>query len=160
MRYHHGSQCENRRALTKILIMIVLDTNIISELMRDGPQQTVLTWFDVQPTSSLFVTTITKAEILTGIALLPDGRRKNGLTKSADRVFTALFAGRILAFDSDAASFYAEIFAQRYAVGRPISQADCQIAAIARSYDASIATRNVSDFEGVEIELINPWSDP
>ena len=138
--------------------MIVLDTNVISELMRNSPQQAVLTWFDTQSTSSLFVTTVTEAEILTGIALLPDGRRRSGLAESADRLFTALFAGRILVFDSDAANIYAEIFAQRYASGRPISQADCQIAAIARSREASIATRNVADFEGVEIDLVNPWS--
>ncbi len=138
--------------------MIVLDTNVISELMRGSPQQTVLTWFDAQPTSSLFVTTVTEAEILTGIALLPDGRRRSGLAESADRVFTALFAGRILVFDSDAASIYAEIFVQRHAAGRPISQADCQIAAIARSRGASLATRNVTDFEGIEVELINPWT--
>jgi predicted nucleic acid-binding protein len=71
-----------------------------------------------------------------------------------------LFAGRILVFDSDAANIYAEIFAQRHAAGRPINQADCQIAAIARSREASIATRNVADFEGVEIELVNPWLNP
>jgi predicted nucleic acid-binding protein len=137
--------------------MIVLDTNVISELMRDSPQQTVLTWFGAQPASSLFVTTVTEAEILTGIALLPDGRRRSGLAESADRVFTALFAGRILVFDSDAANIYAEIFAQRHAAGRPISQADCQIAAIARSREAAISTRNVTDFEGVGVELIDPW---
>ena len=137
--------------------MIVLDTNVVSELMRDSPQQTVLDWFGVQPASSLFVTTVTEAEILTGIALLPYGRRRHGLSEAAARVFTTLFAGRILVFDSDAANIYAEIFAQRHASGRPISQADCQIAAIARSRDAALATRNVSDFEGVEVEIINPW---
>ena len=140
--------------------MVVLDTNVSSELMRGSPQQAVLTWFDAQPTSSLFVTTVTEAEILTGIALLPDGRRRSALAESADHVFTVLFAGRILVFDSDAANIYAEIFAQRHAAGRPINQADCQIAAIARSREASIATRNVADFEGVEIELVNPWLNP
>ena len=138
--------------------MIVLDTNVVSELMRDGPQQAVRAWFRAQSASSLFVTTVTEAEILTGIALLPDGRRKNGLAESADRVFTVLFAGRILVFDSDAANIYAEIFAQRHAAGRPISQADCQIAAIACSREASIATRNVTDFEGIAVKLIDPWA--
>ena len=118
-----------------------------------------LTWFDAQPTSSLFVTTVTEAEILTGIALLPDGRRRSGLVDLRCRVFTVLFTGRILVFDSDAANIYAKIFAQQHTSGRPISQADCQIAAIARSREASIATRNVTDFEGVEVELINPWSN-
>lgn len=137
--------------------MIVLDTNVVSELMRGSPQQTVLAWFGAQSPSSLFVTTVTEAEILTGIALLPYGRRQRGLSEAATRVFTTLFAGRILVFDSDAANIYAEIFAQRHAAGRPISQADCQIAAIARSREASIATRNVTDFEGIEVELIDPW---
>ncbi len=143
--------------MTNILAMIVLDTNVVSELMRDSPQQAVLTWLRAQPATGLFVTTVTEAEILTGIALLPDGRRQRGLSAAAARVFAVLFVGRILVFDSDAANIYAEIFAQRYASGRPISQADCQIAAIARSREASIATRNVRDFEGVGVELIDPW---
>ena len=105
------------------------------------------------------MTTVTEAEILTGIALLPYGRRQHGLSEAAARVFTTLFAGRILVFDSDAANIYAEIFAQRHAAGRPISQADYQIAAIARSREASIATRNVRDFEGVGVEFIDPWSN-
>ena len=138
--------------------MIVLDTNVVSELMRDSPEQAVLAWFGTQPASSLFVTTVTEAEILSGIALLPYGRRRRGLSEAAARVFTTLFAGRILVFDSDAANIYAEIFAQRHAAGRPISQADCQIAAIARSRGASLATRNVTDFEAIEVELINPWT--
>ena len=138
--------------------MIVLDTNVVSELMRDSPQQTVLAWFSTQPASNLFVTTVTEAEILAGIALLPYGRRRRGLSEAAARVFTTLLAGRILVFDSDAANIYAEIFAQRHAAGRPISQADCQIAAIARSREAAIATRNVTDFEGVGVELIDPWA--
>ena len=139
--------------------MIVLDTNVVSELMRDSPHQTVRAWFSDQPASSLFVTTVTEAEILTGIALLPPGRRRRGLSEAAARVFATLLTGRILVFDSDAANIYAEIFAQRHEAGRPMSQADCQIAAIARSRSASIATRNITDFEGIGVELINPWSD-
>ncbi len=138
--------------------MIVFDTNVISEFMKDNPNQMVLDWFDAQSTDDLFVTTVTEAEILTGIALLPDGRRKNNLLEFADNIFTSLFIGRVLVFDSDAANIYAEIFAQRYAAGRPISQADCQIAAIARSHGAAVATRNVADFEGIDVELINPWT--
>ena len=138
--------------------MIVFDTNVISEFMKDNPNQMVLDWFDAQSTNDLFVTTVTEAEILTGIALLPDGRRKNNLLEFADNIFTSLFIGRILVFDSNAANIYAEIFAQRYAAGRPISQADCQIAAIARSHEAAVATRNITDFEGIDVELINPWT--
>ncbi len=137
--------------------MIILDTNVVSELMRDSPQQTVLIWIGDQPVSSLFVTTVTEAEILTGIALLPYGRRRRDLSDAADRVFATLFVGRILGFDSDAANIYAEIFAQRHAAGSPISHVDCQIAAIARSHGAAVATRNITDFEGVGVELINPW---
>lgn len=138
--------------------MIVFDTNVISEFMKDNPNQMVLDWFDAQSTNDLFVTTVTEAEILTGIALLPDGRRKNNLLEFADNIFTSLFIGRVLVFDSNAANVYAEIFAQRYAAGRPISQADCQIAAIARSHGAAVATRNITDFEGIDVELINPWA--
>ncbi len=137
--------------------IIVLDTNVISELMRDNPDQLVVDWLDTQPSNSLYISSITEAEILTGIALLPDGRRKNKLFELADDVFTFLFTGRVLAFDSNAASTYAEIFAKRQTLGKPISQADCQIAAIALSQEATIATRNVTDFEGIEVNLINPW---
>ena len=138
--------------------MIVLDTNVISELMRDNPDQVVVNWFDTQHTNSLSITTITQAEILTGIELLPDGRRKNNLFQLADYFFISIFIGRVLVFDSSAAAAYAEIFAQRQTLGRPIGQSDCQIAAIARSHRAAVATRNVTDFEGIEVELINPWA--
>ena len=125
--------------------------------MRDNPNQAVVNWFDAQPTKSLFTTAITEAEILTGIELLPDGRRKNNLFQLAHYFFTSVFIGRVLVFDSKGASAYAEISAQRQALGRPISQSDCQIAAIARSQGAAVATRNVTDFEGIGVELINPW---
>ena len=127
--------------------------------MRDNPDQVVVDWFDAQHTNSLSTTTITQAEILTGIELLPDGRRKNNLFELANYFFTSIFIGRVLVFDSDAASAHAEISAQRQTQGRPISQSDCQIAAIARSHGAAVATRNVTDFEGVGVELINPWSN-
>ena len=138
--------------------MIILDTNVVSELMRDSQEQRVLAWLDAQPTNRLFVTTITQAEILTGIALLPDGRRRHGLAEATERVFAVLFAGRILPFGSNAARAYATIFARRRTTGRPIGQADCQIAAIASSREAAIATRHVADFEGVDVALLNPWT--
>ena len=125
--------------------------------MHDNPDQTVVDWFDAQHINSLSTTTITQAEILRGIELLPDGRRKNNLFQLANYFFTSIFIGRVLVFDSNAASAYAEISAQRQAIGRPISQSDCQIAAIARSHGAAVATRNVTDFERVGVELINPW---
>ena len=138
--------------------MIVLDTNVVFELMRGSPQLEVLAWLDEQPANTLFVTTITEAEILTGIALLPVGRRSRGLAAAAERAFGVLFVERILPFDSDAARAYAEIVASRRAAGHPIGQADCQIAAVARSQGAAIATRDVNDFEGCGIDVMNPWS--
>ncbi len=137
--------------------MIVLDTNVVSELMRASPPPEVLAWLDAQPTSTLFVTTITEAEVLTGIAILPEGRRRRGLTAAAERVFGVLFSERILPFDSAAAHAYAAIVASRRTAGHPISQADCEIASIARSRGAAVATRDVKGFQGCEIEVINPW---
>ena len=138
--------------------MFVLDTNVVSELMRERPQPRVLAWLDGQLTSMLFVTAITEAEVRTGIAILPDGERRRGLAAAADRAFGVLFAERILPFDSDAASAYATIAAERRAAGRPMSHADCQTAAVARSRGASVVTRDVDDFEGCGIDLTNPWS--
>ena len=137
--------------------MIVLDTSVVSELMRWDPQAEVLAWLDVQPTSTLFVTAVTEAEILTGIALLPEGRRQRGLRAAAERLFGVLFEERILPFDSAAAHAYAPITADRRASGSPISQADCEIAAIARSLGASVATRDEKGFRECGIEVVNPW---
>lgn len=128
--------------------MFVLDTNVVSELMRERPTPKVLGWVDEQFTSSLFVTSVTEAEIRTGIAILPVGERRSGLAAAAERLFGVFFAERILPFDSDAAQAYATLAAERRTAGRPISQFDCQIAAVARSNGASIVTRDVDGFEG------------
>ena len=136
--------------------MVVVDTNVISELMRDRPSRIVLAWFDAQPPSTLFMTSVVEAEIRTGLALLPAGRRRRGLAAAAERAFE-LFTDRILPFDRPAARVYAAIYANCRAAGRPITQADCQIAAIARSRDAVVATRNVAHFHGTEVEVIDPW---
>ena len=138
--------------------MIVLDTPIVSELMRDRPRADVLGWLDEQPTRALFVTAVTEAEVLTGIAILPEGRRKRILADAAVRAFGGLLSGRVLPFDSAAAQTYSVIAAARRAAGRPISQSDGQIAAIARSRNMAIATRNVRDFEDMGIDLIDPWT--
>ena len=139
--------------------MIVLDTNVVSELMRSTPRSEVLSWLDDHLTSSLFVTAVTEAEILTGIALVPSGARQRDLENAAARALNVLFAGRILPFDSEAAHAYAMIATDRRAAGHPINQADCQIAAIARSRGASVATRDVDGFDGCGIDVINPWAD-
>ncbi len=138
--------------------MFVLDTNVVSELMRDQPHSAVLQWVDDQPTTSLFVTAITEAEIRTGIAILPSGERRQRLAAAAERAFGILFDERILPFGSEAAQAYAVIASNRRSAGRPIGHADCQIAAIARSAGASVATRDVEGFDGCGIDVMNPWS--
>lgn len=139
--------------------MVLLDTNVVSELMRDAPSAEVLSWMDEQPTRELFVTAVTEAEVRTGIAVLPDGARRRGLADAAERTLGELFAGRILPFDSGAARAYADIAAASRAAGRPVSQSDCQIAAIARSRGMAVATRNVRDFADAGVDVINPWTD-
>ena len=139
--------------------MFVLDTNVVSELMRERPDPVVLGWMDKQLTDTLLVTAVTEAEIRTGIAILPEGERRRGLAAAAERLFGVLFAERVLPFDSDAAQAYATLAAERRAAGRPMSQADCQIAATALSRGVPVATRDVGGFEGCGIDVINPWAD-
>jgi hypothetical protein len=138
--------------------VIVLDTNVVSELMRAAADENVLGWVASQPATSLYTTSITQAEILHGIALLPPGKRRDALEAAAEAMFRDDFAGRILPFGSDAARPYARIAADRRRGGRPISQFDAQIAAIARSAGAVIGTRNTSDYEGCGVKLVNPWN--
>ena len=137
--------------------MFVFDTNVVSELMREGGSTRVRGWVDRQLSSSLYTTTITEAEILAGIAYLPDGERRRSLSGAAERAFGVMFAGRVLPFDREAAQAYASIAAARRAVGHPISHADCQIAAIARSVGASVVTRDSDGFQGCGVDVINPW---
>lgn len=137
--------------------MIVLDTNVISEAMRPSPSAMVAAWMARENADSLFTTAVTEAEILLGVAILPNGRRKLDLENAAQRVM-ALFSGRILPFDSVAAQTFADIVAERRRIGRPINDFDAQIAAIARSRKAVLATRNVCDFDDAGVTVINPWS--
>jgi predicted nucleic acid-binding protein len=137
--------------------MIVLDTNVISELMRPQSNIEVYQWVASQPISNLFTTTITQAEILYGIALLPSGKRQKALSQAAQLMFQEDFSGRILPFDEKAAISFAQIATQRRRMGKPISQADAQIASICNSCQATLATRNIADFEDCGIDLINPW---
>lgn len=137
--------------------MILLDTNVVSELMKPVPADRVKRWTASQPPPSLYTTRITQAEILHGIMLLPAGRRHTSLEAAAEAMFAEDFNGRVLAFGSDAARLYARIAADRRRAGRPISQFDAQIAAIAPSTGAAIATRNVVDYDGCGIRIINPW---
>jgi len=137
--------------------MVVLDTNVISEMMRAAPDPAVLAWLDGQMAAGMFVTAVTEAEIRFGIARLPSGSRRDGLTVAADTAFDELFRGRVLSFDRHAPRAHPAIAAHRFAIGRPISQFDCQIAAIARSRGASVATRNVADFAETGVAIVNPW---
>ena len=137
--------------------MIVLDTNVVSELMKAAPDPRVRAWVAAQPATSLYTTSITQAEILHGVALLPSGRRRLALEAAAQAMFRDDFGGRVLAFGSDAAEPYARVAADRRRAGRPISQFDAQIAAIARASGAAIATRDTDDYEGCGVKLIDPW---
>jgi predicted nucleic acid-binding protein len=138
--------------------MIVLNTNVLSEALRPSPDTSVLDWLAKQPRASLFTTTVTRGEILYGIRLLSDGKRRRGLWDAAVKIFSDDLAGQVLSFDNDAADMYAEIAASRRSVGKPISQFDAMIVAMARSRGASLATRNVKDFDDCGVEVVNPWA--
>jgi len=137
--------------------MILLDTNVLSELMRAKPVPEVLAWVDAQPSGKLFICAITVAEILYGIARMPDGKRKQGLLELATLMFEEDFAGRILPFDTEAAVHYAGLAAESEAKGKVVDMADGQIAAIAALHDARVATRNVRNFDYLGVPVINPW---
>lgn len=137
--------------------MIVLDTDVVAEMMRDAPDHTVLAWTD-SVVGRLYTTAVTLAEVGYGIARLPEGRRKDRFTATAAQVF-ADFDEVVLPFDARAARRYAEIVADRERSGRPITAADAQIAAICASRRATLATRNTSGFEATGIELVNPWNE-
>jgi predicted nucleic acid-binding protein len=138
--------------------MIVLDTNVLSEILRPNPEPRVTEWLSDQPRSSVFTTTITRGEILYGIRVLPAGKRRDGLWDAAMKIFDIDLAGQVLSFDSLAADEFAEISSTRRAAGRPIAQFDAQIAGITRSRGAQLATRNVRDFDVCGFDVINPWS--
>jgi predicted nucleic acid-binding protein len=126
--------------------------------MRPSPSAAVERWIAARPASSLFTTTITQSEILYGVALLPRGRKRSSIEQAVEAMFEEDFAGRLLPFDSAAARAFAPIAVGRRKAGRPITQLDAQIAAIAHSRNAAIATRNVADFEGCGIVVHDPWA--
>lgn len=137
---------------------ILLDTKLLSELMRAEPHAGVLAWFERQQAAVLYTTAITRAEILLGIALLPAGKRQESLAAAAELMFEKDFVQRCLPFDQTAAAEYALLVAARIRSGRPISTEDGQIAAIALSHGMRLATRNGKDFEGIAgLVVLNPW---
>jgi toxin FitB len=138
--------------------MIVLDTNVVSELMRAEPEPAVLSWLRQRSGDSLYTTTVTVAEIRYGIARLPEGRRRDSLHQAADEIFAA-FPRQVLPFDLAAAGAYADVATVRENLGSPIDGFDAQIAAICRSQAAVLATRNTKDFIDIGIAVVNPWQE-
>ena len=136
---------------------ILLDTNVVSELLRKQPDPAVLAWMAAQPAETLCVSAVTQAEMLLGARLLPAGKRRQQLQAALDGMFAVDFKARVWPFDGAAAALFADIVAARRAAGTPISQFDAQIAATARLRGAVLATRNTADFEGCGLMLHNPW---
>ncbi len=137
---------------------VLLDTNVVSELMRKVPDSAVAVWAAGQPLEDLFFSAVGEAELRYGAAVLPAGRRRETLVSDIERMLSEAFGKRVLPFDSGAARAYADIAAMRRSVGRPVAPADCQIAAIARFRRMAVATRNVRDFEDADIEVLDPWA--
>jgi len=138
-------------------VSTLLDTNVLSELLRAAPDPAVMAWVIAQPAESLFVTSVTEAEMRLGARLIPAGKRRQLLERALTAMFTEDFAGRIRPFDTAAVPGYVEVVWKRRAAGRPISQFDAQIAAIAMRHGDKLATRNVSDFDGCGLSLVDPW---
>ncbi len=139
--------------------MIIVDTNVVSEAMKQAPSPAVIKWLNKQDSLMLYLCTITIGEICYGMGVLPAGKRRNALQKSFEFMLDHAFENRILIFDEKAAKLYGEIMSERRRGGRPMAMADGQIAAIARSNSFAIATRNVRDFDGCGMELINPFTE-
>ena len=139
--------------------MIILDTNVLSEALKPVPSAVVLRWLAAQAASAVFTTTITMAEVLYGVEALPPGKRRTRLLAAVEKMFAEEFEGRVLPFDEDAARAFAGIVASRDRAGRPISQFDAMIAALARSHRAAVATRNTADFDHCGIQVIDPWTE-
>ena len=139
--------------------MLILDTNVISELPRENPDASVKTWWDGQTLVELYTTSVVEAELLSGAYLLPAGRRRERLSESIENFLISFFDSRVLPFGRASAFAYAQIMARRRAIGRPMDghELDCIIASIACANDATVATRNVRDFTDCGIEIIDPW---
>ena len=137
---------------------VLLDTNVVSELMRRAPDPVVAVWAAGHRLEDLFFSAGGEAELRYGAAILPAGQRRETLLSDIERMIAEAFGSRVLPFDSGAARAYAEIAAMRRSAGRPVGPSDCQIAAIARSRHMAVATRNVRDFEDVDIEVVDPWA--
>ncbi|MHB8346058.1 MAG: PIN domain-containing protein [Acidiferrobacterales bacterium] len=139
--------------------MIILDTNVVSEPMKPNGNPTVQTWLDQQAAETLYLTTTSLSELLVGIEMLPDGKRKEGLDVALSELVMRLFGSRILSFDQQAAMAYASLIGRARAGGCLISVADGQIAAIAAVHGFSVATRDIAPFVAAGVPVINPWEE-
>ena len=137
---------------------ILLDTNVVSELLRPSPNPAVEGWVANREAAELHFSAVGEAELLYGVAVLPAGRRRDALADAIEAILREDFENRVLPFDRGAAREYADIGAARRAAGRPFAPADCQIAAIARSRGLAVATRNTRDFLGMGLDLFDPWA--
>ncbi len=137
--------------------MIILDTNVISEPLRQSPKSRVIEWIDAQALETLYLSTITVAELRFGMAMLPAGKRRERLQQDLEKQILPIFAGRVLPFDMPASQAYSELMAKARAVGLAISAADGYIAAIAATNGMMVATRDIRPFEAAGIDVINPW---
>ena len=138
--------------------MLLLDTNVVSELMRASPDPVVEAWTASHAVADLYFSAIGEAELRYGAAIMPEGRRRDTLLSDIETMLRDAFGNRILPFDREDASAYATIAAARRFAGRPVAPADCQIAAMARTRGLAVATRNVGDFEEMGVDLIDPWT--
>jgi predicted nucleic acid-binding protein len=138
--------------------VIVLDTNVLSEATRISPSDAVMRWLAGVSPLELYTTAITEAEMRYGLLSMPAGRRRTQLAEEIDRIFDNDFSGRVVSFDGAAAREFADIVVTREKSGRPIQNMDAQIAAIARTHGALVATRDVEDFADCGIRVINPWT--
>jgi predicted nucleic acid-binding protein len=137
--------------------MILLDTNVVSEAMRLNPDQHVINWIDAQPLETLYLSSISVAELRAGVALLPPGKRRATLQEGLEREILPLFTGRVLSFDLPCTHQYAELLAKARKLGRALGTADALVAAVAGANAFSVATRDVLPFRGVGLNVINPW---
>lgn len=137
--------------------MIILDTNVLSALMRSKPEAAVLAWLDAQPPESIWLTSITVFESRLGLALLPQGRRRRTLEEAFERVLGDDLQHRVLPFDTEAATQAALIGATRQQAGRPVDMRDTQIAGIAIARRATLATRNLRHFDDLPTPVVSPW---
>ena len=138
-------------------MVYLLDTNVVSELIRKSPEPPVEAWAASRPLEDLFFSAVGEAELRYGAAILPKGRRRETLVADIDRMLRDAFEDRMLPFDREAAREYADIAAACRSAGRPVAPA-CQIAAIARSRGMTVATRNIRDFMDIGIDIVNPWT--